>query len=644
MTQLWTPSPDRRNTALITAFKDQVGKPDASYDALHDWSVTDLDGFWAALWDFVGFVGDKGDVAFTPTASIKDAKFFPNARVNYAQNMLRDADDRLACVFTGEDGRRETITRKGLYDLTSRIAAALRAQGISKGDRVAGFVPNCIESIAAMLAVQSLGGIWSSCSPDFGVAGVEDRFGQIEPKLLFAADGYFYNGKTIDSRPVLAELAGRLPSVQKVVVWPYAMGGADVSDIAGGITLADFIADHPTGEIQFEPMGLRDPGFILFSSGTTGKPKCITHCAAGVLLQHLKEMTLHANIKPGDNLFFFTTCGWMMWNWLVSGLAAGATLILYDGNPFYPAADRLFQLAQDERITQFGTSAKAIDHAKKMGVRPRDSHDFSSVTTVLSTGSPLAHESFDYVYDAWGDDIHLASISGGTDICGCFIGGLPTAPVTRGEIQAPLLGMGSAVFGDDAQPISGAPGELVCTTPHPSMPLGFWGDTSGERYHAAYFDTFDNVWCHGDWLTRTQTGGFVVAGRSDATLNPGGVRIGTAEIYRQVERIPQVTEAIVIGQDYDNDQRVVLFVRLAQGAVLDDDLKRQIKTEIRTNASPRHVPAVILEVADIPRTKSGKIVELAVRDVIHGRPVRNQTALANPEALELYRGLKELEG
>ncbi|MEN0087011.1 MAG: acetoacetate--CoA ligase [Pseudomonadota bacterium] len=643
---LWTPTQQQVDATLISEFEKALADvgigPFDNYGDLHAWSCDNLNGFWQHFWSFARMQGEAGSIAHQYDPSIKSANFFPHSKMNFAQEMLRNADDRTAIVFVGEDGRRIETSRSQLRDLVSRIASAMRSAGIAPGDRVAAFVPNCMETIAAMLATQAIGAIWSSCSPDFGPAGVEDRFGQIEPKMLFTADGYFYSGKTIDSRPALAEIAERLPSVERIVVFPYALEGAEVDQITGAETLEHFIATHPAQQIDYELRSVRDPGFILFSSGTTGKPKCIIHSAGGLLLQHMKEQMLHCNVRPGDNLFYFTTCGWMMWNWLVSGLAVEATLILFDGNPFHPGAERLFELIEAEGITHFGTSAKAIDHAQKSGVVPQDLGSFPTLRAILSTGSPLKHESFDYVYDSWKNDVHLASISGGTDICACFIGGVPTLPVWRGEIQAPMLAVAAQVFGENGSPISGEPGELVCTSPHPSMPVGFLNDADGSRYHAAYFDIFDNVWCHGDWLTRTDHGGFVVAGRSDATLNPGGVRIGTAEIYRQVERIEDVAEAVVVGQDWDGDTRVVLFVRLQPGAELTDSLTKRIRTEIRTNASPRHVPSIIAEVTDIPRTKSGKIVELAVRDVIHSRKVRNLTSLANPEALQQFADRSEL--
>ncbi|MEO0497467.1 MAG: acetoacetate--CoA ligase [Pseudomonadota bacterium] len=643
---MWLPTGEQKQRTLLNAFQTELvaagAGPFSSYGELHSWSCENQNAFWSSFWRFAGMRGEPGAEAFVPDASIKSANFFPSSQMNYAQEMLRNADERQAIIFVGEDGRRSSITRSELRDLVSRLAAALRSVGIAKGDRVAGYVPNCIETVAAMLATQSIGAIWSSCSPDFGPAGVEDRFGQIEPKLLFAADGYFYSGKTIDCRPTLTQIGKRLPSVKKIIVFPYALDGASVDEVAGAETLVQFIEDHPVQPIEYEMQALRDPGFILFSSGTTGKPKCIVHSAGGILLQHMKEQMLHCDVQPGDRLFYFTTCGWMMWNWLVSGLAAEATLILFDGNPFHPGPERLFEMAEGLGVTHFGTSAKAIDHAQKSGVVPKQVADLSALRAVLSTGSPLKHESFDYVYESWKADVHLASISGGTDICACFIGGVPTLPVLRGEIQAPMLAIAASVFDENGHNVTGEPGELVCTAPHPSMPVGFWNDPDGSRYHAAYFDVFENVWRHGDWLTRTQSGGFVVAGRSDATLNPGGVRIGTAEIYRQVEGIDEIAEAVVVGQDWDADTRVVLFVRLQAGADLSDALIKRIRAEIRANASPRHVPAVISEVTDIPRTKSGKIVELAVRDVIHGRTVRNLNSLANPEALKQFENRPEL--
>ncbi|MCG8692822.1 MAG: acetoacetate--CoA ligase, partial [Minwuiales bacterium] len=529
------------------------------------------------------------------------------------------------------------------YDRVSRIAQALRAAGVTKGDRVAGFMPNMPETMMAMLAAASLGAIWSSCSPDFGIKGVLDRFGQIEPKVLFTADGYFYNGKSHDSIERIGGILAELPSIEKVVVVPYTRDTPPIETLGErAVMLDDFVAPYAAGDIDFIATDFNDPLYIMYSSGTTGLPKCIVHGAGGTLIQHLKEHRLHCDIKPGDKVIYFTTCGWMMWNWLVSCLASEATVICYDGSPFHPDGNVLFDLAQAEGVDVFGTSAKFIDACAKAEIQPAKTHDLGAMKTVLSTGSPLAPQSFDYVYRDWKQDVCLSSMSGGTDIIACFVGGNPTGPVWRGEIQKRGLGMDVRVFDDDGKPVVGEQGELVCVNAHPSMPISFWSDPEGQKYHDAYFDKYPNVWCHGDWVELTEHGGLIVFGRSDATLNPGGVRIGTAEIYRQVEQLDEVVEGLVIGQDWDNDVRVVLFVRLRDGLALDDALTDTIKRQIRRNASPRHVPAKIVQVADIPRTLSGKIVELAVRNVIHGRPVKNKDALANPEALDLYADLAEL--
>jgi acetoacetyl-CoA synthetase len=519
----------------------------------------------------------------------------------------------------------------------------MQAEGVAAGDRVAAMLPNVPETIAVMLAASSLGATFSSCSPDFGERGVLDRFGQIEPKLFFACDGYWYNGKKVEVADKLKPITARLSSVKRTIIVPY-LGRAEAvaAEATRGIALDRFIEAFAPKPLSFERLPFNHPLYILFSSGTTGAPKCIVHGAGGTLLQHLKEHRLHCSLKPGEKLFYFTTCGWMMWNWLASGLATGATLLLFDGSPFYPSGNALFDYAQAEAMTIFGTSAKFIDAVKKAGLRPRDTHDLRSMRMLTSTGSPLAPENFDFVYDAIKPDIHLASISGGTDIVSCFVLGVPTKPVWRGEIQGPGLGMAVDVYDETGKPVREEKGELVCTKPFPSMPVMFWNDPDGAKYSAAYFERFPGIWAHGDFAEWTKHGGIVIHGRSDATLNPGGVRIGTAEIYAQVEGMPEVLEALAIGQDFEGDVRVVLFVRLARGVALTDDLQRAIKTKIRTGASPRHVPAKILAVADIPRTKSGKITELAVRDVVHGREVKNKEALANPEALELFRELEEL--
>ena len=565
------------------------------------------------------------------------AQWFPEAKLNFARNLLREPDDSDAIVFWGEDRVKRRYTRKQLHQLMSRLQQALAAAGVGKGDRVAGYLPNLPESAAAMLATTSLGAIWSSCSPDFGVRGVLDRFGQIEPKVLFCADGYLYGGKEYDSQDRVREILAQLPTVRQCVVLDYLGAKA-----RAGTSLAEFIAPFAARAVEFERMAFNDPLYILYSSGTTGVPKCIVHGAGGTLLQHLKEHRLHSDVGPGDCVFYFTTLGWMMWNWLVSGLAAGATLLLYDGSPFVARGRILFDFADAEGMTHFGTSAKFIDAIAKVGLAPARTHKLEKLRAMLSTGSPLLPEGFDYVYRNVKADLCLSSISGGTDIVSCFVLGNPAAPVWRGEIQCKGLGLAVEVYDDQGRSLTGEKGELVCTRPFPAMPLGFWNDPDGARYRAAYFEKFPNVWRHGDWCEITPHGGMIIYGRSDAVLNPGGVRIGTAEIYRQVESLDEVVESIVIGQDWEGDVRVVLFVKLREGEALSEDLINRIKKKIRDNATPRHVPDKVLQVADIPRTKSGKIVELAVRDVVHGRPIKNLEALANPEALEHFRGRAEL--
>jgi len=531
--------------------------------------------------------------------------------------------------------------------MVSRTQQALAAAGVGEGDRVAAFMPNMPESVIAMLATASLGATWTSCSPDFGTQGVLDRFGQTEPTVLFCCDGYYYNAKTVDTLPRIAEIVKQLPTVKRVVVVPYVSETPDLSGIERAVTLDEFLAPHPARVVKYKRMPFNHPLYILYSSGTTGVPKCIVHSAGGVLLMHLKEHILHCDVKPGDRVFYFTTCGWMMWNWLVSGLAAGATLLLYDGSPFIDNGRVLWELADTEKMTHFGTSAKYIDAQKKIAIVPRKNFSLASVHTLLSTGSPLAPESFDYVYQCVKDDVLLSSISGGTDIVSCFVLGVPTRPVYRGELQCRGLAMDVDVFDENGHPVSGEKGELVCKSPFPCMPVGFWNDPDQAKYRAAYFERFPGVWCHGDWAEITEHDGVVITGRSDATLNPGGVRIGTAEIYRQVEQLPEVVESLVIGQDWPpgevGDVRVVLFVKLEEGLTLDDTLVDRIKRTIRTNTTPRHVPAKVVQVTDIPRTKSGKIVELAVRNVVHGRDVKNVEALANPEALDQYRARAELQ-
>ncbi len=638
MNPLWSPSPERAAATNLARFKARAGQ-EGSYEDLHRWSVENPEAFWGLVWDFCGVCGDKGARALVDGERMPGAKFFPDGRLNFAENLLGKRSDADAIVFWGEDKQRRRLSRAELHDLVSRLQQALAAAGVRKGDRVAGYLPNLPEGVAAMLATASLGAVWSSCSPDFGVQGVLDRFGQIEPKVLFCADGYLYGGKEFDLQEKTREILAKLPGVRQCVVVPYIGSGATV-----GISLEAFLQPHAAKEPVFERVEFNHPLYVLYSSGTTGVPKCIVHGTGGTLLQHLKEHVLHSDVKPGDRVFYFTTLGWMMWNWLVSGLAAGATLLLYDGSPFVNRGRLLFDFADAEDMTHFGTSAKFIDAIAKINLKPHNTHRLEKLRVMLSTGSPLVAEGFDYVYANIKADLCLSSISGGTDIVSCFVLGNPMGPVWRGEIQAKGLGMAVDVYGDDGRPTREGKGELVCTRPFPAMPLGLWGDADGVKYHAAYFEKFPNVWRHGDWSELTPHGGVIIYGRSDAVLNPGGVRIGTAEIYRQVEQLEEVVESLVIGQEWAGDVRMVLFVKLKEGLTLDDALANAIRKRVRDNTTPRHVPDKVLQVADIPRTKSGKIVELAVRDVVHGRTVKNQEALANPEALELFRGRTELAG
>jgi acetoacetyl-CoA synthetase len=651
---LWQPSPERiaaSNMAAFTAFvNDRHGTSLAGYADLHRWSVDRMEDFWVAVWDFCGVIAERqGGTIIADKGRMPGARFFPEARLNFAENLLRrhhpggEAPED-AIVFWGEDRVRQRLSRAELRASVSRMQQALAAAGVKSGDRVAAFMPNMPQTVVTMLAAASLGATFTSCSPDFGVQGVVDRFGQVEPKVLVCCDGYYYNGKVNETLPRIAEIVASLPTVGRVVVVPYAAEVADIAAVPRAVSWSAFLAPHPPRDPAFEPLPFDHPLFILYSSGTTGVPKCIVHGAGGVLLMHLKEHVLHCDVKPGDRLFYFTTCGWMMWNWLVSGLAAGATLLLYDGSPFLGRGNVLFDYAAAEGMTHFGTSAKFIDALAKAGLEPAKSHRLPALRTMLSTGSPLAPEGFDYVYAKVKKDLCLSSISGGTDLVACFAGGAPILPVWRGELQCRMLGMKVEVWSEDGRPLEGEKGELVCTAPFPTMPLGFWNDPAGAKYRAAYFETYPDVWRHGDWTEVTAHGGMVIHGRSDAVLNPGGVRIGTAEIYRQVERLEEVVESLVIGQDWRGDVRVVLFVRLRDGLALDDVLVQRIKDTIRNNTTPRHVPAVVAQVSDIPRTKSNKIVELAVRAVVHGQPVKNVEALANPEALEQFRNRPELAG
>ncbi len=641
---IWTPSLFRiadANLMRFMTFAAKRGAPVADYDALYRWSIDEPAAFWDALFDFAGVIADRGP---GPTLEhgerMPGARWFPGTKLNFAENLLRGPDAEPALVFRNERRQRRELSWQQLRAEVARIADGLRADGIGPGDRVAGFLPNLPETVIAMLASASVGATWTSCSPDFGIHGVLDRFGQVEPKVLFTADGYFYAGKTIDSLAPIAGVLAKLPSVRRVVVVPYVNETPVIGALPNAVRFAEFGRNGVP--LQFERLPFDHPLYVLYSSGTTGVPKCIVHGAGGTLLQHLKEHLLHTDLKPGDRLFFFTTCGWMMWNWLARALAGEATLILYDGSPFHPGPDVLWEMAADEGVTIFGTSPKYLAALEKEGYRPRDHHGLAVLRTLLATGSPLAPEQYDFVADAIGPDLQLASISGGTDIVSCFALGNPLLPVYRGELQCRGLGMKVEVRNEDGQPVTGVKGELVCSAPFPSMPIGFWNDPDGSRYRAAYFERFPGVWHHGDYALLTGRGGLVILGRSDAVLNPGGVRIGTAEIYRQVEQLEEVLESVVVGQDFANDVRVVLFVRLREGLTLDEALRDRIRRQIRANTTPRHVPAKIVQVPEVPRTISGKIVELAVRDTIHGRTVKNTDALANPAALEHFRDRPEL--
>jgi acetoacetyl-CoA synthetase len=645
---LWTPSVEDVRNAPMTKFMKEAnsryGLGLETFDDLHAWSVRQREDFWALIWDFCGVIGEPGSRVLVDGDKMPGAAFFPDAMLNFAENFLQLDGDSDAIVFKGEDKVSYRLSWSQLRAQVSQLQQALRAAGVKEGDRVAAMMPNMPETVVCMLATTSLGAIWSSCSPDFGEQGVLDRFGQIEPVVFVSVDGYWYNGKQQNVTGKVKAIVEKLPTLRKVILIDYLGTAAQAAtDVPLSTAYADVLAEFAPKPLEFTRMPFNHPVYILFSSGTTGIPKCIVHGAGGILLQHLKEQQLHAGIKAGDRFFYFTTCGWMMWNWLVSGLATGATLLLYDGSPFHPNGNVLFDFAQAEKMTYFGTSAKFIDALRKSELRPMDTHDLSTVRVMSSTGSPLSPEGFVYVYEAIKKDIHLASISGGTDIAACFVLGIPLKPVWIGEIQGPGLGMATDVWDDDGKHIVGEKGELVCTKAFPSMPVMFWNDADGSKYHSAYFERFDNIWCHGDFAEWTQHGGMIIHGRSDATLNPGGVRIGTAEIYNQVEQMSEIVEAIAIGQIWDNDVRVVLFVRLAPGVQLDAELDKKIKAKIRTGATPRHVPAKIVAVADIPRTKSGKITELAVRDLVHGRTVKNKEALANPEALDLFKDIPELQ-
>ncbi|NBC32219.1 MAG: acetoacetate--CoA ligase [Alphaproteobacteria bacterium] len=644
---LWRPSFDRISQSQLTTFMGRLtskyGVRFSDYEQLWRWSIDHMETFWTELWDFAGVIAEtRGTRVLVDGDRMPGAQFFPDARLNFAENLLRRRDQAIAIRFRGEDKVRRALTFAELYDRVGRLAQALRALGVEPGDRVAGYLPNMPEAVIGMLATAAVGGVWSSASPDFGVQGVLDRFGQIEPKVLITADGYFYGGKTLDIRGKVTEILAGLPSVVRTIVVPYTTATPDIAGVPDAVLLDDVLAGYPAADIEFARMPFNHPLYIMFSSGTTGVPKCIVHGAGGTLIQHLKEHRLHCDVAEGDRVFYFTTLGWMMWNWVVSALACEASLLLYDGSPFYPSGNVLFDFADAEGMTLFGTSAKFIDALNKQGYRPIDTHSLETLRTMTSTGSPLAPESFDYVYDGIKADIHLASISGGTDLLSCFALGNPISPVWRGELQCRGLAMATDVFDEEGRPVREQKGELVCTRPFPPMPLYFWNDPTGEKYFNAYFARFPNTWCHGDFVELTKHNGMIIHGRSDATLNPGGVRIGTSEIYRVVEQLPEVVESLVIGQDWDNDVRVVLFVVLREGTELTAELEKRIKQQIRDGASPRHIPAKVVAVNDIPRTKSGKITELAVRDIVHGRPVKNREALANPDALDFFRNRAEL--
>ena len=647
---LWQPTVERQAKANITRFMELVsenfGLTVKDYETLYQWSIDNSAAFWDLLWQFADIkAADKGREIVINSGKMPGAQWFPEAKLNYAENLLKHYSgdgNRVAIIFHGENGDTRHLSYRALYSEVSRLAQSLRSDGVEAGDRVAAVLPNLPEAVIAMLATASIGAIWSSCSPDFGVSGIVDRFSQIEPKVLFVSDGYYFNGKTFDRLAQIKPLLEKLSSVQNTVLVPYLKN--EPGQLEQGVTRWHEYLDIFSGNqaIEFKQMAFNDPLFILYSSGTTGPPKCIVHGIGGTLIQHLKEHLLHVDIHPGDRLFYYTTCGWMMWNWLVSALASAATLVLYDGSPLYPKLDALFDLVDQYHINIFGVSAKYIDAIKKNTVNVKNSHRLTSLQTILSTGSPLAQESFDYVYATIKSDVCLSSISGGTDIISCFVLGCPVLSVHRGEIQCRGLAMQVDVFDDDGHSLQQGKGELICAAPFPSMPVGFWNDPDQKKYHAAYFEKFPGVWWHGDYVSLTDNNGMIIYGRSDAVLNPGGVRIGTAEIYRQVEQMNEVLESLVVGQHYEGDCRVILFVVLRSRLVLTEQLQNRIKQHIRNNASPRHVPALIFQVTDIPRTKSGKMVEQAIADIIHGRPVNNRQAMANPEALDQYWQIAEM--
>jgi len=645
---LWKPSEAQIQNSNMYRFMNIVNEKYAQkfndYAPLYEWSVENVADFWATMWEFADIIASKPyDEVVDDVTKMPGAKWFSGARLNFAENLLRFRDDRVALIFKGEARESTRMTYAELYNEVARLAKALKDAGVVVGDRVVGFMPNMPAAIIGMLAATSLGATWSSCSPDFGIKGVLDRFGQIKPKVLFTANGYFFKGKKLDSLDRIADIIRALPSIEKVVVVPYTDQEPDISAVPNAVHYEAFKSSGTNLEIEFEQLPFGHPLYIMYSSGTTGLPKCMVQGAGGILINHLKELMLHTNLKREDTIFYFSTCGWMMWNWLTSSLAVGATLVLFDGNPFHPHPGALWEMAQDEKITVFGTSAGYIAALINAGVQPGKVYDLSPLRAVLSTGSPLSIEGFEYIYNEVKSDIQLSSIAGGTDLNGCFALGNPMGPVYAGELQCRGLAMDVRAFDENGNELINEEGELVCCKPFPSMPIYFWDDPDGSKYHSAYFDVFPNIWRHGDFVTVTDHGGVVMLGRSDATLNPGGVRIGTAEIYRQVEQLEEIDDSVVIGQKWENDIRVVLFVQLAAGQELTDELKNKIRQTIRTNASPRHVPAKILSVPAIPYTLNMKKVELAVKKIVEGQPVLNKDALSNPEALDYYADLKDLK-
>jgi acetoacetyl-CoA synthetase len=645
---LWKPSEERiKNTNMYRFMNFVNSKFDqnfSDYDSLYRWSVTHIPDFWAATWEFVKIKSTKPyDQVIDDVTKMPGAKWFSGSRLNFAENLLRYRDQQTALVFRGEDRVTRKMSYAMLYDETARLARSLKSAGVKAGDRVAGFMPNMPETIIAMLAAASIGAAWSSCSPDFGTKGVLDRFGQVKPKVLFTADGYFFKGNHFDSLEKISNIIKEIPSIEKVVVVPYTQEKPKIAGLTNGVHYKDFRSSESDPNIEFAQLSFDHPLYIMYSSGTTGLPKCMVQSAGGILIHHLKELVLHTDLKREDTIFYFTTCSWMMWNWLVSSLAAGATLVLFDGNPFHPDPGALWKIAQDEKISIFGTSAGYIAALQNAGVTPGKTYDLMPLKALLSTGSPLSIEGFEYIYREVKADLQLASISGGTDLNGCFALGNPMGPVYAGELQCRGLAMKVEAFDENGKPVVNQQGELVCTAPFPSMPIYFWNDPDNQKYHDAYFDVYPNAWRHGDYILITEKGGVVIYGRSDATLNPGGVRIGTAEIYRQVDLLEEIEDCVVVGQNWKNDVRVILFVKMAQGYELNDEIIKKVKTTIRTNASPRHVPAVIVSVPDIPYTHNMKKVELAVNKVIHNQPVLNKDSLKNPESLDYFTNLKELQ-